>query len=406
MGIVSSNFFRFAFCVILLLTQIGCMNINNRYIYTNKEGVVTELKSHYQLFGEEYQVTADLTGPLALANDGQTLIELTTGSVIKIENLSNKTELHIRERSGNVIYSYQVEGSPQLFTSSLKEVYMTGFFNHTPIAAEQRTNILYSQFGEKAAIEQLLSSANDDTKSAYIKALSKKDLSVSSQQKVIIVLSGIGNDFTQRISAESFVNYQKPLSEKVWLDLITAFDGMGSDYEHRRVLVFVATELPNSVGVKSAFLASSASIGSDYEKYSLMSELAKQKNVFVISELFTASNDIGSDYEAYRIVNDLGPLINTQLDFTALLRFIKTIGSDYEMRMAISSLSYQHLDQVKTAEIIKLASDYIGSDYELAQTVNYIIKQTPYKLSLNSEISYAIASMSSDNEKIKLYKLM
>jgi hypothetical protein len=331
MGIFTTHFLRTATFIFLLLCQIGCVSIGHQYIYTNADGDVIELKKNYQLLGEQYQVIAELTGPLKLADDGITIIELAKGSVIEINNLSSQTEFKIAEQAGKVIYSYQNNDLTQPLTPSVKQTYMSGFFSHTPIAAKQKTDILFTQFGLKSAIQQLEGAANDDTKSAYIDAISDKDLTKSLQQSVVEVIATVSSDYTQRLSAESFVQKQQPLSEKVWLALIAALDDMGSDYELRAFMVAIAPELPNSVNIKNALLASSETIGSDYEKYRLVSELAKQKNAFELSELLIASLDLGSDYEAYRVVNDCALLIKTQADFDAMVTFMQTIGSDYEI---------------------------------------------------------------------------
>ena len=326
--------------------------------------------------------------------------------MIELNNLSSGSELVILQEGSKAVYSYQVNGTNQSLSASLKKRYMSGLYIHTPIAAKQRTDILFTQYGAKAAIEQLETAENDDTKFAYIDAISAKNLTTPLQQNVVDVISKLRSDYTQRMSVESFVNKQKPLKENLWLELINAIDGIGSDFELRRLLVTLASEIPNSADVKSALLESSETIGSDYEKFSLVSELAKQHNVFSISELFAASDDIGSDFEAYRVVNDLAPLIKTQADFDALMVFLESIGSDYEMRKAIISLPYQDLDKEQTAKIISLAAVYLGSDYELAQTLSYILRQTPHKAELNNEFDYALASMSSDHEKVKVYKLL
>jgi hypothetical protein len=406
MGIFTTHFLRTATFIFLLLCQIGCVSIGHQYIYTNADGDVIELKKNYQLLGEQYQVIAELTGPLKLADDGITIIELAKGSVIEINNLSSQTEFKIAEQAGKVIYSYQNNDLTQPLTPSVKQTYMSGFFSHTPIAAKQKTDILFTQFGLKSAIQQLEGAANDDTKSAYIDAISDKDLTKSLQQSVVEVIATVSSDYTQRLSAESFVQKQQPLSEKVWLALIAALDDMGSDYELRAFMVAIAPELPNSVNIKNALLASSETIGSDYEKYRLVSELAQQNNAFELSELLIASSYLGSDYEAYRVVTDCAPLMKTQADFDAILTFMQTIGSDYEMRKAIVSLPYQMIDKPQTVQVLNLAADYIGSDYELAQTLTYILRQTPYKAELSSEIDYALASISSDSEKVRVYKLL
>jgi hypothetical protein len=98
--------------------------------------------------------------------------------------------------------------------------------------------------------------------------------------------------------------------------------------------------------------------------------------------------------------------MKTQADFDAMVTFMQTIGSDYEMRKAIVSLPYQMIDKSQTVQVLNLAADYIGSDYELAQTLTYILRQTPYKAELSSEIDYALASISSDSEKVRVYKLL
>lgn len=385
----------------------GCSGVvGHQYIKTNNNGEITELKKYYSQHGDEYQVIAELTGPVTLSEDAITISKMADGSFINIQNTQTGSVLKIIEQNGEAIYSlFHDKKNVHLSTQQIKS-YMLGVFSNTPLLATQRVNTLVKQLDLDAAVNEVEKAQNDDTKLAYIAAISQHQLSPKAHKRVLMVLASVKSDYQQRTSALNFVQQQSPLHDSIWISFFEGLEGMDSDYELRSLLTAIVNQLPDSPTVHTAFFNTTKTIGSDYEKYRLFSEIVTLQSSLKTSELLNASSNIGSDYEAYRLISDISEHINTQDDINALLDFIQSIGSDYEMNRAFQVLSYNTMTKTQTAKCLQIASNQIDSDYELAQVLIHIYQATPFKAELTNQVKIAMNTMSSENEKIKVYEVL
>ncbi len=385
----------------------GCSGVvGHQYIKTNNNGEITELKKYYSQHGNEYQVTAEFTGPVTLSDDAITISKMADGSFINIQNTQTGSVLKIIEQNGETIYSLFHNKKNVRPSTQQIESYMLGVFSNTPLLAAQHVNTLVKKFDVAAAVNEVEKAQNDDTKSAYIAAICQHQLNPKAQKRVLKVLASVSSDYQQRSAALKFVQQQSPLRDSIWISFFEGLKGMDSDYELRSLLTAVVNQLPDSPTVHTAFFDTTKTIGSDYEKYRLFSEIVTLQSSLKTSELLNASSDIGSDYEAYRLISDISEHINTQDDINALLDFIQSIGSDYEMKRTLQVLPYNTMTKAQTAACIQIASNQIDSDYELAQVLIHIYQATPFKAGLTNQVKIAMNTMSSENEKIKVYEVL
>ncbi|WP_138630572.1 hypothetical protein [Pseudoalteromonas spongiae] len=388
----------------IVLIASGCSGVvSHQYIKTNSNGAITEIKKNYQQFGDEYQVIAEINGPITLSSDALTITSMSKGSFVKIKHFKSDDFLMISEKNGEVTYGDQKGNTPN---KNEIEQFMTSVFDNTPLFAVERTKALIEQQGISAALNQMERANNDDTKSAYITAVSANNLDLPAQKRVLAVLAQIKSDYSQRVTAERFLDKQKQLPDQAWLTFLRGLNGMSSDYETRVLLSKLAPQLPNTQTIHQAYFDVSKTIDSDYEKFRLISEIPAQSTHLSIADMFTASADIGSDYEAYRVVNALASEVKTPNDFEAMLTFMQQIDSDYEMKRAFLSLPYQTMDRATTAQSIELASKFIDSDYELSKTLIHICQKSPYKAQLTETVKLALQSIGSDSDRVKVYDVL
>lgn len=393
--------------MVVVLMTTGCIGtVGHQYIKTDPSGKVTELKKYYVQQGNEFLVTADLTGPVVLSDDTLTIKKMTAGSSIRISNTESEEVLKITEQNGKATYSLlQHKRSSEPSTKQIN-TYMQSLFNFTPLAAEERISALVKHQGVAAAVQQVEQAQNDDTKSAYILEISKLTLDKNAQQRVLTVLSSISSDYSQKVAASAFVETQTTLSQDTWLALFEGLENVASDYELRTLLSSIAAKLPDDNAVHSAFFDASETIDSDYEKYRLVSEIATQATSLQIKDMLAASNDIGSDYEAYRLMSDIAQIAKSNDDINAMLVFIQSIDSDYEMQRAFKVLPYSLMSEAQTANALDIAGAEIGSDYELAKVLVNIYQQSPHKVNLATNVKQAMQSISSESDKLKVYEVL
>ena len=393
--------------MVVVLMTTGCIGtVGHQYIKTDPSGKVTELKKYYVQQGNEFLVTADLTGPVVLSDDTLTIKKMTAGSSIRISNTESEEVLKITEQNGKATYSLlQHKRSSEPSTKQIN-TYMQSLFNFTPLAAEERISALVKHQGVAAAVQQVEQAQNDDTKSAYILEISKLTLDKNAQKRVLTVLSSISSDYSQKVAALAFVETQTTLSQDTWLALFEGLENVASDYELRTLLSSIATKLPDDNAVHSAFFDASETIDSDYEKYRLVSEIATQATSLQIKDMLAASNDIGSDYEAYRLMSDIAQIAKSNDDINAMLVFIQSIDSDYEMQRAFKVLPYSLMSEAQTANALDIAGAEIGSDYELAKVLVNIYQQSPHKVNLATNVKQAMQSISSESDKLKVYEVL
>jgi hypothetical protein len=408
MIIRTSTFLKASILGLVLATSVGCSTIiGQQYIKTDNAGLVTELKKFYKHQGVEYRIIANLTKPITLAKDGFTITSLGEDSVIKIINTQDDSLLSIYEQNGTVHYQYEKNGNINALSPNLIESTMIAVFNNTPLAAKARVTALYHYQSIASVVEQVKSTTNDETKSAYISFASLLEpLDKQAQAELIEVIESIGSDYTQAKSIREFLIGQKSLESSSWISLLTSTHKVVSDYNLSQLLQHIAPKVPNNEQVHAAYFNAAATIDSDYDKYRLMSVIALQPNTFQFADIVNASEDIGSDYNSYKLVSDIATKAKSQQDYSAIFNLIKNIDSDYDMQRALTSLPTKSMNKSQVAKAIKVASQHIGSDYNLANTLVHLAINTPFKSSLVAEFKQAMSGISSNTDKIKVYDVL
>lgn len=60
----------------------------------------------------------------------------------------------------------------------------------------------------------------------------------------------------------------------------------------------------------------------------------------------------------------------------------------------------------QTALALEIPGAEISSDYELAKVLVYVCEQSPYKANLVKDVKHALASISSESDKLKVYEVL
>ncbi len=393
------------FSVLFIVSAMGgCSHhLSHQYIETNGNDVVVVLKKSYKHGEVDYSILADISEPLVFSEDTYTLTGMTANSVISISDDSRHESLLIKQVLDETQYIHTAQGQERAAAPHIIKRYMDGVFTNTALLAEARVTALVRYQTIDSAIAQAQLASNDETAAAYLKSVSQlKQLSPRQITQVIKLISNIHSDYKQRRTASYFVSEQGITSQSHWLLLLDGLSSLGSDYEARRVLEKLAPALPIDPMVHAAFFKVSASIGSDYEKYQLLSTLSHGDNSLNMRDIIDASLDIGSDYEAYRLVSDIASKVTTKDGFAPLIKLISTIGSDYEMQRAITALPLSQISPTSLISLIDLAADSIGSDYELTKVITHIQAQCITDEPVIRVLNSAIKSVSSASERAKV----
>lgn len=284
---------------------------------------------------------------------------------------------------------------------------MAFIFSHTPAVAPQRVAFLYQTKGLDSVLEQIIQGKNNRTVQAYLlSAVSLTDLTSEQQLQLIELFDQSSSDVEQASIVRNFVDHQVVISEQNWIAMIETFEHIGSDYTLSELMKDIASKLPSQAMVIDAFLEATDSVGSDYDKSQLILTLAKQAHQIPLNKLLDASLDVGADYDARSIMTGVAASIRTNEEFDSVLRLAETIGSDYDLRQALSELDFTQLTQTQVARVIAFSSNHIGSDYDLSQLLVHIAQQTPYKDELNAEFNTALRHIGSDYDKLNVYKVL
>ena len=117
----------------------GCSGVvSHQHIKTDSNGAITEIKKNYQQFGDEYQVIAEINGPITLSSDALTIASMSESSFVKIKHFKSDDFLMISEKNGEVTYGDQRGNTP---SKNEIEQFMKSVFDNThylPLSVRRR----------------------------------------------------------------------------------------------------------------------------------------------------------------------------------------------------------------------------------------------------------------------------
>lgn len=359
---------------LLLFGLTACtVTSGSQYIKTDAQGQVTRLQRYFDHQGVEYKVSAELTAALSLDKTGSNILALPEKSFIHISSTDHNLSFAIERQHQHTTHLLNINGktaddSPQSRQQAEQLTLM--LFRHTPVDAKGRVSTLLAYQGADKVLNEISLIADQETKRLYITELAVQAALTAQQQ----------------------------------LQLIQSTNTIQSDHDLTELLLSQAAILPKQPEVQNAMLEASYRIKSDYEKRRLMSQLAKPQSGFSLSRVLQASLNIESDYELSQLLQQSAPQVRDDKTLDAVLAAAETIESSYELQQSLSALPFEHLTTAQNERVIKMAAANILSDHELANTLIELLNRAQNPLTLQSAVTEALKSISSDSDKVRVFE--
>lgn len=401
---MKNNIYKSFIICFIAVVGFGCSSDGyTYYINSNASTTSYKIKSH----SENIRLKTKITSPIELSDDGSEIIRLGKSDFVKFTDKKRSEKLYISMKNDVVDYEFYRKGQKTPLTPAEVQALNQKLFTLTPLFAKQRIANIHTNFGFERAWTQLENAENSVTRKAYVLALSKiNPLSNTQQFKVIDGFQWVKGDYEMSNALRNFVKNQEQISTDSWFKLIDAIQTIGSDYELSVLMRDLVSYLPAKHEVKKRYLDASKTIGSDYEKSALMTYILNSRGDFSVTDVLNASFDVDSDYEAQKLASKVAPNVHSDIEIASFLQFIETIGSDYEMKQALTSLNYGDLRKEQIADVIRIASYNIGSDYELSEALVYIANKTQFKELLSNEFKEAMGYIGSSYYRLNVYEAL
>lgn len=279
------------------------------------------------------------------------------------------------DRDGELRYRYQREGDEMPMDAEarawLAEAIPT-IYRATGLEAEVRVARIHDRGGLEAVLEEIELIGSDYLQRRYYEELAQLERLDDDALAAVYRHAGeqIGSDYELR-QVLATLPTRDALTRAQSLALLSAAASIGSDFESAELLISVADQLYPESEVARAYLTIAADIGSDFEMNKALDALAGVSWVEAVPSrmLFEASRDIGSDFELAEFLKDHVALaVRDDAGFAAYLDAAATVGSDFELSRVLQQLVREHdLATEHMLEVLELARDRIGSDFERSQ---------------------------------------
>ncbi len=195
-------------------------------------------------------------------------------------------------------------------------------------------------------------------------------LNTSGISGILAEIRKIDSDQIQRLYYEQVLAQTEPTPEE--LESLVRHMGrdIGSDFELRKMLSALSSDVLVHEESASAFVAASRSIGSDFElRQALAGFLARSDLESVAFDtLIDAAQNIGSDYDLAELLVDFVAVYPSDRVLPGgMTQALNSINTDFELRKVLAvalrrpGVAAEELDQLLGA------AQTIGSDYDLAE---------------------------------------
>ena len=196
---------------------------------------------------------------------------------------------------------------------------------------------------------------------------------------VLREIDQIDGDSVQRIYFENLIGQAEPGPEELPRILRRMGRSLGSDHELRKLLVKVPAQALIDEETANAFLEAASAIGSDYEtRKLLMAFLARPESEVptlspasyrqILDVLIDASRTITSDHDHAKVLSELAEKYPAGSPLpTTYARQLRSIGSDYELRKALSVAFRRPFVEGEDLDALLETARSISSDYELSE---------------------------------------
>jgi len=207
--------------------------------------------------------------------------------------------------------------------------------------------------------------------------------------------------------------YLRELYKQVQLDPATltrsqqlAAREIESDFELGQALKAAAEHQPIDAAMP-AFIEASRSIESDFEQRQVLAKAIGRPGLTgaAAAQFFKAATPgvggagIESDFELAQLLKEAATGGHvTDANVSAYLEAARAVGSDFERRNVVQSLSKAKLSDAAMADIVKLAAG-IGSDFEKSQAIVGLSGNTPLGVATKKALADAAMGIGSEFER-------
>ncbi len=254
---------------------------------------------------------------LAVSDDDAAIVGMAPGAVIAFRDgewwqrwLGFGQRLEVRGRAdGGVDHHYMVNGRERPYEpegSRWLATILPSLLRDSGFAADARVARLLRESGVRGIVTELNRFRSDWVRRLYVtQTVEQASLPSASLAELLRGVRVIGSDYELAESLIAIADRQ-PVQQAV-PEFFDAVDGMGSDYERRRVLTHVLSSKTATDAMLAAGLRSAARLGSDYERASVLMEVAARHPLpGALHALYlSAARGMGSDYERGRALDVL-----------------------------------------------------------------------------------------------------
>ncbi len=208
-------------------------------------------------------------------------------------------------------------------------------------------------------------------------------LAATGMAGVLAEIRKIESDQVQRLYYQEVLVQAEPTQEELASLVRHMGRDIGSDHELRQLLSSLPAEVLVGESSANAFVATANSIGSDFELRQALSGFLKGPVLEpeAYETLIDAAHSIGSDYDLAGLLIDLIAAYPTDLALPrGVSHALKTINTDYELRKVLAVALRRPLVQAEELDTLLAASQSIGSDYDLAELLVELAKNTDKNL--------------------------
>ncbi len=321
------------------------------------------------------RVAIKWTGAFRISDDDKDIVWVEPGKSVQVSDGGRifSTGVEVKGLAGDkvervyyrnsVTRAYEPEGREFLAAMLQKVVRVSGF------GAESRVERYLKQGGVNAVLGEIELLQGDYARRVYYRELLKQaKVSPAELSKIMARASEtIGSDYELASLVVSALG-QPQVDDATRVAIVEAAKTIGSDYEMRRALT-AAIGQATTPKVASEVLTQAATIGSDYERATLLIELARKGGLTAATKgpYFELVKTLRSSYEQGRVLKAVSAMPNLPEDVLSdAVKASQTMAGDYERRQFLAtSIARQPVTSKNATEVIQSAAG-IRSDNEQA----------------------------------------
>jgi beta-lactamase regulating signal transducer with metallopeptidase domain len=321
------------------------------------------------------RVSIKWTGPFRISDDDKDIVWVEPGKMVQVSNGARvfSTAVEVKgladgkvERiyyRNSVSRQYEPEGREFLAGMLQKVVRVSGF------GAEDRVARFLKQGGVPAVLAEIELMQGDYARRLYYRELLKQAKVTPAELSKLMGRASetIKSDY-ELASLVASATAQAKGNEAALVAVVDATKTIESDYEMRRALTAAMAD-PVTPKIASSVLTSAGTIASDYERATLLIELAKKGGLTSATKapFFELVKTIRSSHEQGRVLRSVAAMPTLPEDVLAeAVKASQAMSGDYERRQFLSqSIARQPVTSKSANDVIQSASG-IRSDNEQA----------------------------------------